>query len=148
MQKEYQIFSGKNNYIHGISTGARGGAMVHLTTGNLFTKVVLLSGDYDQTLTQDDNLIKNVYGPYAQFKDRWEKEDNPVYLSDKWTAELYIAHGTMDDVVEVSHSKIFAQLLQKKFPNKKIISHFPEAKHDFNFWGSETEAVLNFFDRD
>lgn len=146
LQKNYQVFSGKKNYLHGISTGSRGAALVHLRTGDLFTKVVLLSGDYDQTQMTSDNLMKNVYGPYAQFQERWKKDDNPAYLSAKWSADVYIAHGMADDVVPVQQSKNFAELLIQQFPDKKVITHFPESKHDFVFWGGETDAILKFWE--
>jgi len=147
LQKGHQIFSGKKNYLHGISTGSRGAALVHLKTGKLFTKVVLLSGDYDQTQMSDDNLMKNVYGPYEKFKERWEKEDNPTYLADQWSANVYIGHGEMDEVVPVQQSKNFAEVLNKKLPHLKVVTHFPESKHDFVFWGGETEAILNFLEK-
>jgi esterase/lipase superfamily enzyme len=146
LQKEYEIFSGKKNYVHGISTGSRGAALVHLNTGNLFTKVVLLSGDFDQTQMPGDHLMKNTYGPYSNFKQRWETVDNPTYLSTQWTADLYIAHGTADEVVPVTQSQQFADKIEKEHPQCKVIKHFPSANHDFTFWGGETDAILKFFE--
>lgn len=146
LQKDYGVFTGKKNYLHGISTGSRGAALVHLNTGSLFTKVVLLSGDYNNATIPDDNLMKNTYGAYSKFKDRWIQNDNPWEQSSKWTADLYIAHGTMDDVVPTEQSKQFAEKIKKEHPGIKFISNFPEAKHDFMFWGGETDAILEFFD--
>jgi esterase/lipase superfamily enzyme len=146
LQRNYGIFTGKKNYIHGISTGSRGAALVHLKTGTLFTKVVLLSGDYNNGELSDDNLLKNTYGPYDQFKDRWIANDNPWELSLTWSADLYIAHGTNDDVVPVEQSQRFADKIKKEHPQIKFVSNFPDAKHDFKFWGGETEAILDFFD--
>jgi dienelactone hydrolase len=145
LQKEYAIFTGKNNYLHGISTGSRGAALVHLKTGTLFTKVALLSGDFDQTQMTGDNLMKNTYGPYSKFKQRWETIDNPTYLSTQWTADLYIAHGSIDEVVPVTQSEQFAAKIEKEHPQCKVIKNFPVANHDFKFWGGETKAILNFF---
>jgi hypothetical protein len=146
LQKNYGIFTGKNNYLHGISTGSRGAALVHLNTGSLFTKVILLSGDYNNGTLTNDNLLKNTYGPYEKFKDRWIKNNNPWEQSSKWTADLYIAHGVIDDVVPVEQSKKFAERIRKEHGEIKFISHFPEAKHDFLFWGSETDAILKFLE--
>lgn len=146
LQKDYGIFMGKNNYLHGISTGSRGAALVHLKTGGLFTKVVLLSGDYDQTKMTNDNLMKNTYGAYNLFKDRWATIDNPFNLSAQfWTAQLYIGHGMEDDVVPVQQSISFADKIEKDHPECKVLKSFPAAKHDFNFWGGETNAILNFY---
>jgi esterase/lipase superfamily enzyme len=146
LQKDYQIFTGKNNYLHGISTGARGAALVHLTTGKLFSKVILLSGDYDQTQLTKDNLMTNTYGPYEKFKERWETVDNPIHLAANWSAQLYIAHGTEDEVVPTEQSKDFSKSIAHLHPQLKLVSHFPTAKHDFIFWGGETEKVLKFLE--
>ncbi len=146
LQKDFAIFSGKNNYLHGISTGSRGAALVHMNTGNLFTKVVLLSGDYDQTKMPVDNLMKNTYGTYTEFKERWQTIDNPFNLStNNWSAQLYIAHGGIDDVVPQQQSIDFANKIEKEHPTCKVIKNFPECKHDFGFWGQETDNVLKFF---
>jgi esterase/lipase superfamily enzyme len=144
LQTEHGIFKGENNYLHGISTGARGAALVHLNTGTLFTKVVLLSGDYNNDWLCDDNLMKNTMGSYEEFKDRWQQENNPVSQCKQWTADLYIAHGTNDNVVEQRHSKEFATRVGA-LKVGKVIQHYPDAKHDFAFWGGETEEILKFF---
>jgi len=146
LQKDYGLFMTKNNFLHGISTGSRGAALVHLNTGDLFTKVVLLSGDYNNGEIPTDNLMKNTYGPFSQFKDRWISNDNPWEQSSKWTADLYIAHGTTDDVVPVEQSQRFAEKIQKEHPGIKFVSNFPESKHDFAFWGGETDAILKFLE--
>ena len=146
--KEYGIFSGKKNYLHGISTGSRGAALVHLHTGKLFSKVALLSGDYDQTQMPNDNLMKNTYGPYSSFRERWETVDNPTYLSGKWTASLYIAHGMHDDVVPVSQSQNFATKIEQEHPQCHIVKNFPDNRHDFVFWNGETDPILAFFEAD
>jgi len=144
LQTDYGVFKGENNYLHGISTGARGAALVHLNTGNLFTKVVLLSGDYNNDWLCDDNLMKNTMGSYEQFKDRWQQENNPMSQCKTWTADLYIAHGTKDDIVEIRQSKEFAARIEA-LKTIKLIQHYPDAKHDFVFWGGETEEILKFF---
>lgn len=148
LQKEFGLFMGKNNYLHGISTGSRGAALVHLNSGTLFNKVILLSGDYNNAEIPNDNLMKNIYGPYVQFKERWIENDNPWEQSTiQWTADLYIAHGTNDDVVPVEQSIRFANKIEKDHPNCRIIKNFPASEHDFVFWGGETEKILEFLEK-
>lgn len=146
LQKDYQIFTRKNNYLHGISTGSRGAALVHLNTGTLFNKVVLLSGDYNNAEISDDNLMKNTYGPFSEFKERWIANDNPWEQSVQWTADLYIAHGTNDDVVPTEQSIRFADKIAKNHPTCKVIKNFPNSMHNFTFWGGETDAILKFLE--
>lgn len=145
LQKEYNVFTGPNNYLHGISTGSRGAALVHMNTGKLFSKVVLLSGDFNNATMQTDNLLKNIFGPYNEFKDRWIANDNPWGQTAQWTAQLYIAHGNQDDVVDFKQSLTFADKIKNEHPECRIEKNFIDAKHDFNFWNSTTDAVLAFF---
>lgn len=151
LKKNYGIFTGRNNYLHGISTGARGAALVHLATGTQFTKVVLLSGDYHNTALTDDNLLRNIFGPYAQFPDRWKNNDNPWEQAASWSAALYIGHGRMDETVDAENSISFSAYLDSlhAFPPGALVTHFPDsAGHNFSFWGEETNAVLDFLDTD
>lgn len=146
MQEDYNAFQGKENYIHGISTGARGAALVHLSTGTLFNKVVLLSGDYNNIILSEDNLLTNLFGPYEDFHERWMSNDNPYAMADKWTASVYIGHGKKDRVVETKHSMGFADRLMELHPALQVDTNYPgDAGHNFKFWGGETEKILEFF---
>ncbi len=148
LQKDYGMLKvGSRNYLHGISTGARGAALVHLNTGTLFSKVVLLSGDYNNASMPEDNLLKNTFGPYTEFKERWIANDNPWEQTSSWTADLYIAHGNMDDVVDFKQSLTFSGKIHTEHPEVRMTKNYPDAKHDFEFWGGETENVLNFFEK-
>ncbi len=145
LQQQFNLLKpGQNNFVFGISTGARGGALLLEHTNNLFLAGALLSGDYDQLLDINDNLMKGYYGPAEQFKQRWEGEDNPSRNVEKIKAAVYLGHGKKDAVVPFFQSQNFYQLLVKQ----KIKVQFaqPEGEgHNYAFWGSQTEAVLAFF---
>ncbi|MBI2269686.1 MAG: prolyl oligopeptidase family serine peptidase [Bacteroidetes bacterium] len=104
---------GRSNYIFGISTGGRGVALIVEYTGILFKAAAALSGDYDQTKLPADNLIKGFYGNYADFKMRWEGEDNALLNASKVLVPLYLGHGLADKVVSVNQTVMFYNELKR-----------------------------------
>jgi len=147
LQEKFNIFiKGENNFIYGISTGARGVALVALHTENVFLAGAALSGDYDQTLMKTDNLMKGFYGSYEKFKSRWEGDENPFLSASKIKIPLYLGHGEKDVVVSVSQTKQFYKKLKEINPlTKSVLKISPADGHNYSFWDSQTEAVLKFF---
>ncbi|MFI5149949.1 MAG: prolyl oligopeptidase family serine peptidase [Bacteroidia bacterium] len=147
LQKQFNLLRpGQKNFIYGISTGARGGALILEHSDSLFCGAALLSGDYEQTLDPKDNLMNGYYGSIDQFKSRWEGEDNPCRHTDKIKASLYLGHGMKDEVVSYKQSLAFEAALMKH--HVKYVFVTPElAGHNYAFWGTETEAVLRFFEK-
>lgn len=97
----------QRNFVLGLSTGARGGALICAKKPGFFHAAALLSGDYDQTANTEDALCINVYGPYNQFPNRWKTVDNPIQQVGQISTPMYIGHGGMDAVVHVSQSIAF-----------------------------------------
>jgi S-formylglutathione hydrolase FrmB len=152
MQRRFGLFKkGYGNYLLGLSTGGRGVVMVHLQNPGLFTAGAALSGDFDQTLQPGDNLMRNVYGPYERFRDRWQGEDNPVRViersPERWTMPLYLAHGEADRVVMPAHSewlyKVIVARKGRDFP--VVYRSVPGAGHDYRFWAEELPRIFAFF---
>jgi S-formylglutathione hydrolase FrmB len=137
---------GQNNFIYGISTGARGGALVAENTGKLYIGAALLSGDYDQRLDSTDNLMKGFYGSMNKFRERWEGADNPWMNASKIKCQVFLGHGKNDKVVPFVQSKnFFSRLVKVGVP--AVFSQKEGEGHNFNFWGSETADVLQFFNK-
>jgi len=65
-----------NNYLIGYSMGARGALAIAENTENIFSRLVLISGEYDQTLMPEDNILTMYFGSYQKFPERWEGKDN------------------------------------------------------------------------
>jgi pimeloyl-ACP methyl ester carboxylesterase len=145
-QKEYKLLlKNGNNFVYGISTGARGAAIILENTTGIYKAGAMLSGDYDPVMEKTDNLMRGYYGPYEQFKERWEGLDNPAMHADKLRVPVYIGHGKADKVVPPAQSEVFVEILQKQ--KSTIVFSFKEKEgHFFAYWGSETDAVLAFFD--
>jgi dienelactone hydrolase len=146
LQKEYGMFlKGKKNFIVGLSTGGRGVVLVAVKKP-VFTAAAALSGDYDQTQMKNDNLMKGVYGEYSQNIERWKTIDNPSQQIEKIDCPLYLGHGMNDKVVPPSQTISYYNKLHSLKPQLKVVLHTPaNAGHDFLYWNSEVDAVLEFF---
>jgi len=151
LQQKQQIFlKGQNNYIFGISTGARGQALIleNELCGSLFCAAVGLSGDYNQLDMPNDPLMTGFFGPYASFKERWQGLDNPWINALKIKIPILLCHGSKDQIVPVNQTKSFfdkLMVLSPQLGHELIIS--PDAGHNQSFWDSQTKNVLLFFQK-
>jgi S-formylglutathione hydrolase FrmB len=146
-RKQFHIFNeGGKNFLYGISTGARGVVLVAENTGSLFLAGAALSGDYDQTSMPADRLMTGTYGPYDQFKDRWEGPDNPSLHSNRLKIPLYLAHGKRDAVVPCQQTIDFSRKITTEDPGRGHILHLCDTcGHNYAFWNSQTDDVFLFF---
>ena len=148
LQTVYGMFlKVQNNFIMGLSTGARGVALVSLTNQGLFKAGCALSGDYDQSAMPKDRLMSAIYGNYEQHKDRWKKIDNPKSKSDQWAMPLYLGHGRKDKIVPFSQSKEFYKAIKKNDINIPIIFNAPETEHNYTYWAAEIRPSFIFFNK-
>lgn len=147
LQQDYCLFQmGNKNFVLGLSTGARGVALICLHTETLFTAGAALSGDYDQTLMAGDNLMRGVYGGYETFPDRWEGMDNPAKQAGKFRTPLYLGHGKKDDVVPWEQTEHFYQQLLALNPGLEVrLNLAEEMGHDYTYWNGEVGNMLDFF---
>ena len=146
LQKKDMLMPGQNNFVLGLSTGGRGATLVTLDNPDLFKATAALSGDFDQTAMPEDKLMTAVYGSFAKFPERWEL-DNPMKQAKKWNTPLYLAHGTNDQVVPPSQTKLFYTVTHNLHVALDIKLSMPDGGHDYNFWSAETENALIFFAR-
>jgi len=146
---QFHIFnSGGRNFLYGISTGARGVALVAENTDSLFLAGAALSGDYDQTSMPSDRLITGYYGPYDQFKNRWEGPDNPSFQTNNLKIPLYLAHGTRDAVVPCKQSIDFSRKIISDDPGRGHVLYLCDTcGHNYAFWDSQTQDVFVFFEK-
>ena len=136
----------QSNYVMGLSTGARGAALLALDHPELFKACALLSGDYDQTKYPKDYLYKGYYGPQQQFPDRWKDQDNLITSIHLFNVPAYIGHGRLDKIVPIEHSlDLNNRLIDLK---KEVVLHVDEhAEHNYRYWNSEVRSVLHFFQK-
>lgn len=135
-------------YVAGISTGARGAALFALEKPTLFKACAALSGDFDQTRLQPGEWINtNYYGELEQHRDRWEGRDNIFKRAQEYSVPTFLGHGKQDKVCPSFHSEEFYSELKRLHPDLDLILSTPSAAHDYPFWESQTDAVLDFFEK-
>ena len=149
LQNEYFFMKKKcNNFMLGLSTGARGVALVSLQNPGIFKGGVALSGDYNQLEMPHDGLMTRAYGSSRKFRTRWATVDNPAVDSKngKWKMPVYIGHGTKDKTSPYIQSQKFYNILKKKYPKLNIKFHSAKGSgHNFKYWNSELPNAFKFF---
>jgi len=147
LQKKYcLLLPTQKNYMIGLSTGARGVAVVALEYPTLFTAAAALSGDYDQSKIPQDRVHIGYTGTYQKFPKRWAEEENIVFQIAKWKTPIYLGHGMLDNVCPASQTKLFYDALTKHHPNLKVTLSMPtNHTHDYKYWDWEVDNVLSFF---
>jgi S-formylglutathione hydrolase FrmB len=147
IQSKYKLLMSKqNNYLFGISTGARGVAMLAIYTNSIFIAGAGFSGDYNQLEMKDDNLVRGYYGSFEQFPERWTEKDNLQKNADKLKIPLFLAHGKADKVVPYTQTLEFYNSISRLNPglNHKIYLN-DTAGHNYAFWQSGYKNALKFF---
>ena len=144
MQERGYLLEGQNNYLLGLSTGARGVALIALTSPALFQAAAAFSGDYDQTEMTGEQINVAVYGPYVRFPERWRRVDNPQTLVPLWRTPIFLAHGHSDGVVPISQTLRFYEALKAAHPDLDLQLETPHAGHDYVFWGNMLDPAFAF----
>lgn len=149
IQKRHQLLlPGQHNTLLGLSTGGRGVALIALENPGLFIAGASVSGDFSQENTPEDRLMTALYGSFSQFQSRWLGRDNPQARASEWTMPLYLSHGTADDIVPESQSRLFFEAIKQQQPSAVVEYHpVAGAGHDYPYWGSQLEAVFKFIDQ-
>lgn len=146
-EKLHLLLPGAPNFVLGLSTGARGAALLSVDLPQIFKAAGCLSGDYDQTKLQAEKIYTLYYGEYKKYAAVWKNDDNLHTLIHHWQTPVYLAHGDQDKICPVSQTVNFYHLLVKTHPWLKVVYNIAKnQQHDYTFWGSQTEGVLKFFD--
>lgn len=145
-QKNHKLLLlGQNNFVLGLSTGARGAALLCLDCPHIFKKGAGLSGDYDQTRIPKDALMTGWYGAMDKFPARWTGADNIIYRINEWKVPIYLGHGMADKIVPADQTIQLADSLKKYKPNLVTLHICEVSGHTYEYWDSEVDAILSFF---
>ena len=134
-----------NNFVVGLSTGGRGALLMALDLPNVFSAAACLSGDYDQSKFPSDNLYKGFFGSMSKFPEQWEGNENPLHRIKELKSAVYISHGDLDEVCSIEHSEILHTAIISETEVKTVFNVGKEMAHNYTFWNSEVDAILNFF---
>jgi len=144
-------------YVMGLSTGGRGAMLLSLEHPEAFQGVASLSGDYDPTLTPNDNLMINCLGKFESFPSRWRGSNNISNRIGSLQIPCYVAHGETDKVVSVNQAKILYSAYQQAIKEKGATGNgqaigplklsITAGAHDYQFWGEQGLQALEFFEK-
>jgi len=133
-------------FVLGLSTGARGAAILMLENPSLFSAAACLSGDFDPSLQKEDPLMVNALGPYAKNTKYWLGDNNITKRAKEMKRPIFIAHGMKDKIVPVEQSIAFKNKLLKENPQLLLKYDFPlNGAHNYDFWNAEIDKILSFF---
>lgn len=148
IQDEFQLLiPGQDNFVMGLSTGARGAVLLAMDLPEIFSACGAISGDFDQTRYTKDKLYNGYYGPYSEFPDRWIGNDNAISSITKLIVPVYLAHGREDKIVPIDYSQQLFLALQEIGNEASVLNVNPTAGHTYEFWDSEVDAVLEYFSK-
>jgi S-formylglutathione hydrolase FrmB len=134
-----------SNFVLGLSTGARGAALIAKDLPLIFSGCAALSGDYDQTKYITDNLYIGYYGSFKNHTAQWTVNDNLVTRIVDLKVPIYIGHGAKDNIVPLRHSILLKEALDS-IGNRSYQFHVDStATHNYSYWNSEVDNMLNFF---
>jgi pimeloyl-ACP methyl ester carboxylesterase len=142
------LLPNKMNGVCGISSGARGAALLAMDKPEVFKVVVVLSGDFNPSLLESDKLMNLFYGKFTQFKQRWLDNDNVYSAASSFQVPILLLHGAKDNVVSVKQSTSFHKELKRVNPSLKtklIVDSL--AGHTYSYWGKQTKNILLFIDQ-
>ncbi len=158
-----------NSFALGLSTGARGAVILGLEHPDCFKGVAGLSGDYNPLLDKNDGLMVNCMGKYEKNVFRWIGTNNISLRANEFQTNIFLAHGTNDQIVPFSQSiDLLEKLLnidvlispQPKYSNEGVfIGNYmihskskkirfvsvKNANHDYQFWNKTGLMALDFF---
>ncbi|TAF66142.1 MAG: alpha/beta hydrolase [Cytophagales bacterium] len=147
LKEHFEIFTKTTPaFILGLSTGGRGVALTCLANPDLFVAAAALSGDYDQTVLPDDALMIGFYGNFEDYHERWTGKDNPTFQAAHFKTPLYLGHGMQDEIVPFQQTLAFYETLQRENPSLLVKLHLTPAGHNYIYWNSEVESMLQFFE--
>lgn len=148
LQKTYCIFlPEESNFVIGLSTGARGAALVSLNLPDLIRGMAALSGDYDQRKIPQERIMNGFYGSILKFPERWSGEDNLITQIYRFHTPAYLGHGQKDYVCPPNQTRLFYDSLLAHYPDMRLVLSMPAwAGHNYQYWDSETDPVLKFFE--
>ena len=137
---------GENIWYH-VEIDDKKGWVAGMVSGS---QCILSSTDYKQYLRilegGENNLFNSkstVWLKVAIFK----KAYNLIFSIVDFKVPVYLGHGLKDNISPAEQTVMFHDSLQLYHPQLKCILHIDStAKHDYKYWNSEVDAMLEFFD--
>lgn len=144
LNDNFAIATGKEyTAIAGVIAGAHGSILTACHYPDKFIAAAGISGFYDPTSLANGRMIEAIYGNYRNFPDRWEKDDNPLFLAEKLKGvHVYLYHGLRQDAYQPEQSRLMAiklKHLQKKSDKYSVL--YKDNKNGAYGWSSWRQQI-------
>jgi hypothetical protein len=148
LQEKYCLLqASSSNYVVGVGAGARGALRLVEELPDLFVAAACMSGDYNPSLTPNDNLYRGFFGDYAEHEERWREEENLCKGIQRIRTPLFLSHGIADDFIPSTQTEFLYNVLHEEHPSLNVQLRLnPEKGYGFAFWNSEMSEVFRFFE--
>ncbi len=148
LQEKYCVLQEDgNNFVIGMSAGARGAMRLIQDLPDLFVGAAALSGDFDPGQMKGDNIYRGFLGNYDEFPERWQVNENLTSGVERIRIPVFLAHGKEDPLVSYTQSEQFYAALHEAHPDLDVQLHLVNAQMDgYDFWNSQIKPILAFFD--
>jgi S-formylglutathione hydrolase FrmB len=137
--------------IAGVGTGARGALLVAAGNPDMFGATAGLSGYYDVAVLTQNQALVSVYGRFADFKERWQRDDNTIELAVNLAkTPVFMAHGDKDTTVPIEQSRLLGirlNHLQKRSGGGYVLEYkeVRNQSHEWKLWRGVTDDMMAFF---
>ncbi|HSV96701.1 MAG TPA: alpha/beta hydrolase-fold protein [Spirochaetota bacterium] len=137
--------------VAGIGTGARGALLVASGNPEMFGAAAGLSGYYDVSVLTRNQALASVYGSFADFKERWQRDDNIMELAfNLEKTPVFLAHGDRDTTVPIEQSRLLCirlNHLQKRSGGGYVVEYreVRNKSHEWKLWSGVMADMLSFF---
>jgi len=152
LRREYGVARNRaSTGIAGIGTGARGALLVASSNADMFGAAAGLSGYYDMMALTQNQALMAVYGRFAEFKERWLRDDNILELAvNLEKTPVFLAHGDKDTTVPIEQSRLLGirlNNLHKKNESGYVVEYREtrNQSHEWKLWRGMAADMMAFF---
>lgn len=136
-----------NNFVMGLSSGARGAVRLAADFPETFVAIAGLSGDYNPAEMAGDNIYRGHLGSFSDFPKRWEETENLTLLANRVELPVFLGHGKNDALVPYHQTESFYNKLVRFHPDLKVELSLVEEQGDgFAYWNTEMNNIFRFFE--
>lgn len=148
LQEDYCLLKEKgNNFMIGVSAGARGAVRVATELPGLFVAIAALSGDYNPAMLKGDNIYRGFFGRYDDHPVRWAGSENVLKSMQDMRTPVYLGHGRKDPLVPYEQTEALYNALRRAQPDLNVrLNVLDDQQHGFVYWKSEISNMLRFFE--
>ncbi|HPO46743.1 MAG TPA: alpha/beta hydrolase-fold protein, partial [Spirochaetota bacterium] len=128
-----------------------GALLVASSNADMFGAAAGLSGYYDMMALTQNQALMAVYGRFAEFKERWLRDDNILELAvNLEKTPVFLAHGDKDTTVPIEQSRLLGirlNNLHKKNESGYVVEYREtrNQSHEWKLWRGMAADMMAFF---